>query len=335
MRRLLFILFFVWAACWAYAAGPSASAFYQTFTYETGPLVRHAADFAPAGQCMAVRLTERWALTAAHCVQESCKNGCTLRFEFMPGEVYPGAFTTHTEANPAVFVHPDYQAVKTARADMALLKLPEISAWSYYKRARKPGKPDEAVSRKKFLKLLKKNPDAQRNYDALLRPSFSALVAFAERTRRIASPLTVADVKDGKRTILESRHYVDYVSPLGFAYTDNFGVRLGMSGGAVLAQSGELLGVVSGVLRATRTDEIRPGVYGEFETDQFFLFNVFTPPARAFLKQTMGDDFARLVWTGAEPGFVNDMLKDHAAVTHAAEAVDALKTESLMKKATE
>lgn len=284
---------------------------------------------------MAVRLTPGWALTAAHCVREACRNGCTLRFELMPGEVYPGPYVRHTPADPAVFVRPAYQPVLTARADMALLKLPEADVWPYYKRAQRPGRADKEISRKNFLKRLKNKPAAQTNYHALLHPTFPFLVLFEDRTRRIAPKLYVSDFKGLRRGVLESRHYVDYVAPLGFAYTDNFGVRQGMSGGAVLAQSGELLGVVSGILRATRTEEIRPGVYAEFETDQFFLFNVFTPDVREFLKQTMGADYEGLSWADAERGFVNDMLKDHTPVTHAVAAVDALKTDSLMKKATE
>ena len=91
-----------------------------------------------------------------------------------------------------------------------------------------------------------------------------------------------------------------FKSELGFAYTQNFGIRKGMSGSGVMTNTGELIGVVSADLVWQREWPTQ----GKTEEKDFFLFLAFNKSVRAFMESVMGSDYYKLDFKDAYPQFI-------------------------------
>ena len=284
--------------------------FYHTFEYYVTPVGKQTGA---AGKCQATRIGRRWFATAAHCVKTACQNGCTIQMDLLEQPVSALAKVTHTAKKPAVFVHPGFSADKMVKNDFALIRLDlDRAPQTYYRRPAGKRKYNLAISRADFAAYLEKNRSAKSQYSRIISPEFPALVLFDDGNYKIDRKLSVISIFDGKRKIKPNPYPVYYVKALGFAYTGNFGIRKGMSGSGVMANTGELIGIISANLTSVRWTDKKNA-----KTEEFFMFPVFNQEIASFMEDTMGSDYYKLDWKDAYPSFVNKSRKSYASVVEA------------------
>lgn len=270
--------------------------FWHTFEYYI---------IAPGGKstkCQATRISKKWFATAAHCVDVPCRNGCTLRMDLLEQPVSVFVSAVHTPKKPLVYMHPAYAKDQSVAHDFALLHLDlERLSARYYRRPQGEETKNMQISRAEFDRFLKQNIPARREYDRVLRPRLPSVLTFGGRTGRINRKLSVISIFDGKRQILHNPHPTDYVKELGFAYTNNFGVREGMSGSGVMTNTGELAGIISAYL----SKKAGPN------KEEYFLFAVFNAELLEFMENIMGSDYYKMERVPAYPGYLVKTSANH------------------------
>ena len=256
--------------------------FWHTFEYYIIP-----PDNSKGSKCQATRIAKNWFATAAHCVVDTCQKSCTLRMDLLEQPVSVFVDGKHTAKRPIVFVHPAYATDKSVAHDFALIKMDlSILPSRYYRRPTGEQTQNVAISRAEFQNFLKQNPVARREFNRALRPDLPPILVFDNATKRIDRKLSVVSIFGGKRNILKNPYPTDYVKELGFAYTQNFGVKQGMSGSGVMTNTGELAGIISAhlVAKASLGDE----------KDKYFMFAVFNEDLTRFMEETMGSDYYKM-----------------------------------------
>ena len=268
----------------------------------------------PSGRnskCQATRIAKNWFATAAHCVAYPCAKSCTLRMDLLEQPVSVFVDGKHTAKKPIVFIHPLYREnIWEVPYDFALIHMnvSQLPA-QYYRRATPEDKTNWGISRREFQNFLQKNPIAQREFNRALRPDLPPLLVFDDATKRIDRKLSVISISNGKRTILPDPYPTDYVKQLGFAYTQNFGVKKGMSGSGVMTNTGELAGIISGIMVLSKQGRLR--------TEDYFMFPVFNKNLTDFMEETMGSDYYKIERKDAFPNYVVRSPKNHQPVVQA------------------
>lgn len=284
--------------------------FYHTFEYYVLPAGQQTGQ---SGKCQATRIGRRWFATAAHCVKEQCKNGCTVQMDLLEYSVSALARVTHTAKKPAVFVHPGFSADKMVKDDFALIRLDLARApQTYYRRSVGKRNYNLGISKQEFAAFLEQHRAANRQYRRIVSPDFPPIVLFDEGNYIIDRKLSVISIFGGKREIKPDPYPVHYVKALGFAYTNNFGIRKGMSGSGVMTNTGELIGIISANLTSVR-GQSREGV----KTEEYFMFPVFNRGIASFMESVMGSDYYKLDFKDAYPSFVNKSRRNYAPVVEA------------------
>ena len=262
-------------------------------------------------KCQATRITSRWFATAAHCVKDPCQNQCKIQMDLMDTPVSLLAQGMHDKQHKIVFVHPGYNPNKMVKDDFALIKLDVRQAPKiYYRRATKKGAPNMAMKVNDFFAWLKPRPSAMSKYNKALHPTLPPLVDFSvPRNYEIDRKLSVISIFDGERNVKKATSPVYYVKGLGYAYTNNFGIRKGMSGSGVMSNTGELIGIISSNIGETwyKGDK-------KVSQNDWFMFPVFNEDLLAFMKTTMGSDFDKIDFKDAYPSFVKKTKQDFSGV---------------------
>lgn len=277
--------------------------FWHTFEYYIIP-----PNGKQVSKCQATRIGKNWFATAAHCVADRCKKGCTLRMDLLEQPISIFISAQHTPQKPLVFIHPLYNRAQIAQYDVALLhlKVADLPA-RYYQRPSGKETLNTEISKAAFQQFIKKNVSARREFNSVLHPKLPPILVFDNVTKRIDRKLSVISIFDGKRSIVPNPYPTDYVKELGFAYTTNFGVRQGMSGSGVMTNTGELAGIISGYV----TSEIK----GDSKSkENLFTFPVFNQNLLDFMEQTMGSDFYKIDRKNASPDYVVRSPKDHTKI---------------------
>lgn len=283
--------------------------FYHTFEYAV-----RAENGREDMKCQATRVTSNWFVTAAHCVKELCQKNCTIRMDLLEGPVSVWVQATHTTRKPAVFVHPKYKLKGKQRQiqnDLALIYLninqaPKI----YYRRVEKPNRMAFMISEKSFLAWLEKHRSAKNRYQHALYPSLPPIAVFDDMNQLLDRKISVISIFDGVRRVKPDPHAVYYVKDLGYAYTNNFGVRKGMSGSGVMTNTGELIGIISSTIGA---DAYMPKK-GKVKHEDFFMFPVFNANLINFMKDVMGKDFDKISQKDAYPYLAKKTYKDFSGI---------------------
>ncbi len=262
-----------------------------------------------SNKCQATRIAKNWFATAAHCVAQPCAKGCTLRIDLLEQPVSVFVETKHTPKKPAVFVHTSYSPDTFVAYDFALLQMNlSLLPARYYRRPTAQDPVNREITRADFQKFLQQHPAAQREFNRALRPDLPPLLVFDNATKRIDRTLSVISIFDGQRSILHNPYPTDYVKELGFAYTQNFGVRKGMSGSGVMTNTGELAGIISAYLT------VKSSTPSESKQYEYFMFPVFNEQLVRFMQETMGSDFYNIDRKEASPNYVVRSPKQHSVV---------------------
>lgn len=269
--------------------------FYHTFEYRILPLGRGG----DAAKCQATRIGRRWFATAAHCVARCAAGGCRIQMDLLDEPVSVLAQVDSTPKRLSIFVHPEYNENATARNDFALIRLDLNKApLVYYKRVNRTGL--VGISAQQFQTYLRTHRPAAAKLRRVMSGDLPPIVAFDDDTYLIDRKLSVISIFDGVRDIKQNPYKAYYVKDLGFAYTQNFGIRKGMSGSGVMTNTGELIGVVSADLVWQRYSPAQ----GKTEEKDFFLFLAFNKSVRAFMESVMGSDYYKLDFKEAYPQFI-------------------------------
>lgn len=285
--------------------------FWHTFEYYVIP------SAGQVSKCQATRVGKKWFATAAHCVVDRCKKGCTLRVDLLEQPVSAFVSARHTPEKPIVFSHPNYKPNVPVAYDFALFKMDfsKLPA-RYYRRLQGEQTYNMEITRATFEQYLRAHPVARREFDQAIRPQLPPLLVFDNVTRRIDRTLSVVSIFDGVRNILHNPNPTDYVKELGYAYTKNFGVRQGMSGSGVMTNTGELAGIISAYL----------GVQiGTEKPKNYFMFAVFNEELTSFMEEIMGSDYYKLDRRDAYPNYVTKTRANHSEVIDAVRHVQKKK----------
>ena len=319
-KRLLGIgLFFICAVCVAEVGvvtvtdeskHSTKADFLHTFEYHIFPLGSKTTE-ASGSKCQATRITRRWFATAAHCVEKVCKNGCQIQMDLLENEVSALVTVSHTPKKPAVFIMPGFSYNVFVKNDFALIRLDVArTPFVYYKRSGTNKR--TLLTREQFNQALAKNPSARSALYRVKSPEYPPLLVFDNGNYILDRTISVISIFNGKRSVSPNPNPVHYVKKLGFAYTKNFGVRRGMSGSGVMSNTGEFLGVISGIFQTSKVaaDKKEPPQV----QDEKFMFFVFNQPAVEFMKEVMGSDFYKLEIKDAYPDFVHKSRQDYSEI---------------------
>ena len=280
--------------------------FAHTFEYYILPLEKGSSS---GGKCQATRIHRRWFVTAAHCVT-ACEKGCQIQMDLLEQPVSALASVEHTPKKPAVFSMPGYSSKSFVKNDFALIRLDlDKSPLLYYKRGEKI---NQQIPQNLFDQFLSTHPSARRAFYRIKHPQFPPLVLFDRANYILDRKLSVIAIFGGKRTIKKNSYRVHYVKELGFAYTNDFGIIKGMSGSGVMTNTGELIGLISGIFQTIKIPRQKPAE-AQIESE-YFMFFVFNKEAEEFMKDTLGSDFDKLEWKEAYPSFVSKSYRNYSAI---------------------
>ena len=277
--------------------------FQHTFSYE----VFHGKN---GMKCQATRINSRWFVTAAHCVKDICRKSCTIEMDLLDSAVSVKATEWHNTYHYTVFIHPGYKKTKAAKDDFALIRLdPTKAAKTYYKRSTPQDPRSGRISSRQFFRWLKQSPAKQKKYQALFHFSPPQIMEFEGGNYEILQTLFVVSIVNGKRTVKQSNSPIYYVKNLGLAYTNDFGIRKGMSGSGVISEEKDLVGIISSNIKEDFYDGNQ-----KIAGRNWFMFPVFNEEVIAFMQATMGEEFNTLKIKKAYPSIAKKTDKDFSSI---------------------
>ena len=279
--------------------------FYHTFEYFISMPGKQGS------KCQATRIAPHWFVTAAHCVKELCAKQCSLKMDLLDAPVSVLAEGNHTPQKPTVFVHPGYQVTRKVKNDFALIYLNLNQApKTYYRRGTAKNPQNVAMRARDFTVWLNRNPRTARMYRQVLSPQLPPIAVFDNANYELDRTVSVISIFDGKRSVRINPNAVYYVKDLGYAYTQNFGVRKGMSGSGVMTNTGELIGIISAYVGA----DLYKGKE-KLKHEEFFVFPVFNESFVSFMQEVMGGDFSRVSQKDAFPYLARKTRKNFSEIT--------------------
>ena len=196
-----------------------------------------------ATKCQAVRLSKSWFITAAHCVEETCKNGCDFQTRLIVGRNYEiDIIGQSTPKSPQIFIHPHRDIKKNmATNDIALIYFkPSTSKFVY-----KDPQTSRGITQYEFMNRLKNYRTYKRALSSYNTPILLIMGAYRAQGPVLARKFSVLSSFKDQRKVLRSNNKAIYF-PLSKTFVlENFGIRQGISGSGLMTSKGELAGITS------------------------------------------------------------------------------------------
>lgn len=305
MRKLLILTLFVLMPLWLFAqAFEEEQEAEENFVNENAFLVQKEISVLPAGErgkdyalqysCQAVRLSEEWFLTAAHCVYGSC-NGtkdCDIEIVLAEAELKAVARVSHSMTDKRVYIYGGFYPGqnRVSGLDVALIKMDKhTSEFAYAKPSADGGW--TRISEGEFNRLLRQAKETKLQMQAM-NPLF--ISSASAPTSQLNARLAVPKLTSGVVSYLTGPDKTTYyVKELEHFISPDFGVRKGNSGGGVFTTSGELVGIVSARIynkdgSASFYDEKGQVSLTLDNAANYFLFAGFNGKTLNFINTTAG-----------------------------------------------
>ena len=216
-----------------------------------------------ATKCQAVRLSKSWFITAAHCVEESCKNGCDFQTRLIVGRNYEmDVIGQSTPKSPQVFIHPDRDVKKNmATNDIALIYFrPATSKFVY-----KDPQTSHGITQHEFMNRLKNYRTYKRALSSYNTPILLIMGAYRAQGPVLARKFSVLSSFKDQRQVLRSNNKAIYFPRTKTFVLENFGIREGISGSGLMTSKGELAGITSTISISATNNERQLAAFAAFD----------------------------------------------------------------------
>ncbi len=232
--------------------------------------------------CQAIRIHKNWFLTAAHCVEACRSSACNIKVLLAVGEVTASANLSASD----VFIPQQYMG-KDGKAnvlwDVALLHYrPSAVRYQTWEGAVADG--DD------FAQAMQADPELKTQWRGAVRPAYPALVVYSGQEEKFFNDdIIVPRWTQGELTFRSSPDHILYTGKKTAMWvSDGFGVDHGNSGGGVLLENGDLLGVVSAKRNNDMPANIRQAFPEFAQSSEFFMFTGFSKKTTwPFVKNTL------------------------------------------------
>ena len=221
--------------------------FSNTFEINIAPLVQikpgqKSISFT-ATKCQAVRLSKSWFITAAHCVDPICEEGCNLQARLIVGKNYEmDIISQSTKSSPQIFVHPQRDIKKNISTyDIALIYFKPLTSKYDYKDPRN----SQGISEKEFLNRLKNYKTYKKVLNSYNTPNLLIMGAYRAKGPVLARKFSVLSTFKDQKKVLKSNKKAIYHPDTKTFILENFGIRQGISGSGLMTSKGELAGITS------------------------------------------------------------------------------------------
>jgi hypothetical protein len=232
-------------------------------------------------KCQAVRLSKEWFITAAHCLKPICDGGCTIYARLLIGPGYEMDIKTEhaSMSGNAVKLHEREKVNQSGVGyDIALINFASAESEYVYKDLENAHLIPQDMFMEKVKYNLKEYTEAREGVN------FPSLLLLKAQTPKLLNRyLAVASIWDGKTEVLSTFGPVFYSPKNQYLYTNNFGIRQGISGSGVVTSSGELAGIVSSTGAMQQQSQ-----EGTKALDYTFL-SVFDEYALGFIRRNIGN----------------------------------------------
>jgi hypothetical protein len=272
-------------------------------------------------KCQAVRLHKEWFLTAAHCFEGIvCASKCEIRARLIVGKNYEAdVITEHSPDSKAYFKPKETKDVSGVMLyDLALVRFdPAKSKYEYsdpsYTRYFVALKEKEFISRLGNDAPLYEDAKQGRKIPYVLEIG-RALSKAAPTPKILNRTIKVPSIWDGRRVALSSTDTVYYSPAARFLYTQNFGIRQGISGSGVMTDTGELVAIVSSVANI--------GFNNETVGSKYVFLATFDEYALAFLKEHLGKEL-KFIPKSEDPKYLKPVPQQYRYITDSFERAAA------------
>ena len=195
------------------------------------------------GKCQAVRLSKSWFITAAHCVEEPCKQGCDMQARLIVGRNYEmDLISQSTKTSKQVFVHPDRNKDKHLSSyDIALIYFSPANSKFVYKDTQT----QKGLTKQEFLNRLRNYKLYKRALSSYNTPTLLIMGKYRKYGPILARKFSVLSSFEDKRKVLRSNGKAIYYPNSKTFILENFGIKQGISGSGLMTSKGELAGITS------------------------------------------------------------------------------------------
>ncbi len=239
-------------------------------------------------KCQAVRLSKSWFITAAHCIENVCDNGCDFQTRLVVGKNYEMDIISHSSPQkPQVFIHPNYNNQKNMSTyDIALIQFKPSNSKYVYKDPQK----SRGITQNEFLNRLKSYRTYKRALSSYNTPTLLIMGKYRKQGPVFARKFSVLSSFQDERKVLKSNNKAIYYPQSKTFVLENFGIRQGISGSGLMTSKGELAGITSTISDQTINLVSKNGkVIKQISSTDLAQFAAFDKQTLNFIQEHVGD----------------------------------------------
>ncbi len=205
-------------------------------------------------KCQAVRLSKSWFITAAHCVETVCKNGCDYQTRLIVGRTYEMDIISQSDPkNPQVFIHPQRgQAERVSTYDIALVQFKPSNSKYVYKDPQNL----RGITQNEFINRVKNYKTYKRALSSYNTPTLLIMGKYRQQGPVLARKFSVLSSFNEERKVLKSNNKAIYFPNRKVFILENFGIKQGISGSGLMTSKGELAGITSAISDNSRKNQL-------------------------------------------------------------------------------